>query len=277
MVMPVSRGLGGRMLIRLAESEAKGRRSSPPGRSAVDWSTAFRPAEAVASAGADSFGVLGLGAGEHTLQEVMDLYVSMDDRLAALKKGFEAFGPTWRAKDAGGFNDFINDWTALNMRYGVARAAAKSPMLAVPFANVAPAYDGLVKAFKQGGALAQVQKGDFDDLDSRLRKAGGSVDYSGMHQPTAPNLAGGLLALTRNFDPIGMIKGDIAPSGPLAPVVDPLKKLHDFWIKNEHLIVMAGLAASGLAVLGLIAGAIKALPFATKVAVARVPMLAAAA
>jgi hypothetical protein len=277
MVMPVSRGLGGRMLVRLAASEAKGRRSSPPGRSAVDWSAAFRPAEAsMRGPQGAAFGVLGLGAGEHTQQEVIDLYLSMDDRLAAMKKAFESFGPAWRAKDPGGFNDFINDWTALNMRYGAARAAAKSPALALPFANPAPAFDGLVKAFKQGGALAPVQKGDFDDLDSRLRKAGGNVDYSQVRQPTALNLAGGLLALTRNFDPIGMIKGDIAPSGPLAPVVDPMKKLHDFWIKNEHLIVMAGLAASGLAVLGLIAGAIKALPFATKVVVAKAPMLAAA-
>lgn len=227
------------------------------------------------------------------LSEIGDLVKSGDDRLTSLSTAFGNYSSTWAKKDPGGFADFLNDLTALQMRWGKAKAAAQSASsqagsiatslltggLSMGSGGQA-AYDGLVKALKQGGEGARVQKGDFDDLASRLKAAGAKYDWTPSSQPGAP-LTSSALKIVMPLDTLGMIKGDIAPQGPFAPpggTVDDLRKLHDWWITHEHVIVLAMMAIGGIIFIGTVAGLIKAVkvgtPILVKAATSKVPLLA---
>jgi hypothetical protein len=226
--------------------------------------------------GEDGFGV--------DLGEIQYLVKSGDDRINALTAAFGKASADWSIKDPGAFADFLNDLTALQMRWGTAKAAATGlgigamAGLTGGLTTGSPgqaAYDGLIKALKQGGNGAQVHKGDFDDLNQRLNKISG-FSWSPSSQPGTP-LSTSLLKLVTPLDTVGMVKGDIAPKGVFNnPEINFLRDLHDFWIKNEHMIVVGLSLVGGLMFAGAIVGLFKGAPVAAKYVAAKYLPLAAA-
>ena len=214
---------------------------------------------------------------------------SGDERLNALTAAFGKASTGWTAKDPGGYADFLNDLLALQMRWSTAKANATSLGSLLSAGVVSgltggisagssgqAAYDGLIKALKQGGEGAQVQKGDYDDLAQRLSKIA-SFSWKPSAQPGTP-LSTSLLKIVTPLDTVGMIKGDIAPQGPLAPpggTIDILHKLYKFWMEHEHEIVVGGMLIGGLMFAGAIVGLFKAAPIAMRVAATKYPLLAA--
>jgi hypothetical protein len=232
--------------------------------------------------GEDGFGV--------ELSEIQYLVKSGDERLNALTAAFGKASTGWSAKDPGGFADFLNDLTALQLRWASARtnatglaAGGLGAISGLTFglstgSSGQAAYDGLIKALKQGGEGAQPHKGDFDDLAGRLRKVT-PFDWTPSSQPGTP-LSSSLLKVLTPLDTIGMIKGDIAPQGPLAPpggTIDLLHKLYKFWMEHEHEIVVGGMLIGGLMFAGAIVGLFKGAPIAAKFVTAKYLPVAAAA
>ena len=231
--------------------------------------------------GEDGFGV--------DVGEISYLMKSGDERLNALTAAFGKASTGWTAKDPGGYADFLNDLLALQMRWSTAKANATSLGSLLSAGVVSgltggistgssgqAAYDGLIKALKQGGEGAQVQKGDYDDLAQRLSKIA-SFSWKPSAQPGTP-LSTSLLKIVTPLDTVGMIKGDIAPQGPLAPpggTIDILHKLYKFWMEHEHEIVVGGMLIGGLMFAGAIVGLFKAAPIAMRVAATKYPLLAA--
>ena len=231
--------------------------------------------------GEDGFGV--------DVGEISYLMKSGDERLNALTAAFGKASTGWTAKDPGGYADFLNDLLALQMRWSTAKANATSLGSLLSAGVVSgltggistgssgqAAYDGLIKALKQGGEGAQVQKGDYDDLAQRLSKIA-SFSWKPSAQPGTP-LSTSLLKIVTPLDTVGMIKGDIAPQGPLAPpggTIDILHKLYKFWMEHEHEIVVGGMLIGGLMFVGAIVGLFKAAPVALKIAATKYPLLAA--
>ena len=231
--------------------------------------------------GEDGFGV--------DVGEISYLMKSGDERLNALTAAFGKASTGWTAKDPGGYADFLNDLLALQMRWSTAKANATSLGSLLGAGVVSgltggistgssgqAAYDGLIKALKQGGEGAQVQKGDYDDLAQRLSKIA-SFSWKPSAQPGTP-LSTSLLKIVTPLDTVGMIKGDIAPQGPLAPpggTIDILHKLYKFWMEHEHEIVVGGMLIGGLMFVGAIVGLFKATPVALKIAATKYPLLAA--
>ena len=231
--------------------------------------------------GEDGFGV--------DVGEISYLMKSGDERLNALTAAFGKASTGWTAKDPGGYADFLNDLLALQMRWSIAKANATSLGSLLSAGVVSgltggistgssgqAAYDGLIKALKQGGEGAQVQKGDYDDLAQRLSKIA-SFSWKPSAQPGTP-LSTSLLKIVTPLDTVGMIKGDIAPQGPLAPpggTIDILHKLYKFWMEHEHEIVVGGMLIGGLMFAGAIVGLFKAAPIAMRVAATKYPLLAA--
>ena len=231
--------------------------------------------------GEDGFGV--------DVGEISYLMKSGDERLNALTAAFGKASTGWTAKDPGGYADFLNDLLALQMRWSTAKANATSLGSLLSAGVVSgltggistgssgqAAYDGLIKALKQGGEGAQVQKGDYDDLAQRLSKIA-SFSWKPSAQPGTP-LSTSLLKIVTPLDTVGMIKGDIAPQGPLAPpggTIDILHKLYKFWMEHEHEIVVGGMLIGGLMFVGAIVGLFKAAPIAMRVAATKYPLLAA--
>ena len=231
--------------------------------------------------GEDGFGV--------DVGEISYLMKSGDERLNALTAAFGKASTGWTAKDPGGYADFLNDLLALQMRWSIAKANATSLGSLLSAGVVSgltggistgssgqAAYDGLIKALKQGGEGAQVQKGDYDDLAQRLSKIA-SFSWKPSAQPGTP-LSTSLLKIVTPLDTVGMIKGDIAPQGPLAPpggTIDILHKLYKFWMEHEHEIVVGGMLIGGLMFVGAIVGLFKAAPVALKIAATKYPLLAA--
>ena len=231
--------------------------------------------------GEDGFGV--------DVGEISYLMKSGDERLNALTAAFGKASTGWTAKDPGGYADFLNDLLALQMRWSTAKANATSLGSLLSAGVVSgftggistgssgqAAYDGLIKALKQGGEGAQVQKGDYDDLAQRLNKIA-SFSWKPSAQPGTP-LSTSLLKIVTPLDTVGMIKGDIAPQGPLAPpggTIDILHKLYKFWMEHEHEIVVGGMLIGGLMFVGAIVGLFKAAPVALKIAATKYPLLAA--
>ena len=231
--------------------------------------------------GEDGFGV--------DVGEISYLMKSGDERLNALTAAFGKASTGWTAKDPGGYADFLNDLLALQMRWSTAKANATSLGSLLGAGVVSgltggistgssgqAAYDGLIKALKQGGEGAQVQKGDYDDLAQRLSKIA-SFSWKPSAQPGTP-LSTSLLKIVTPLDTVGMIKGDIAPQGPLAPpggTIDILHKLYKFWMEHEHEIVVGGMLIGGLMFAGAIVGLFKAAPIAMRVAATKYPLLAA--
>ena len=231
--------------------------------------------------GEDGFGV--------DVGEISYLMKSGDERLNALTAAFGKASTGWTAKDPGGYADFLNDLLALQMRWSTAKANATSLGSLLSAGVVSgltggistgssgqAAYDGLIKALKQGGEGAQVQKGDYDDLAQRLNKIA-SFSWKPSVQPGTP-LSTSLLKIVTPLDTVGMIKGDIAPQGPLAPpggTIDILHKLYKFWMEHEHEIVVGGMLIGGLMFAGAIVGLFKAAPIAMRVAATKYPLLAA--
>ena len=231
--------------------------------------------------GEDGFGV--------DVGEISYLMKSGDERLNALTAAFGKASTGWTAKDPGGYADFLNDLLALQMRWSIAKANATSLGSLLSAGVVSgltggistgssgqAAYDGLIKALKQGGEGAQVQKGDYDDLAQRLSKIA-SFSWKPSAQPGTP-LSTSLLKIVTPLDTVGMIKGDIAPQGPLAPpggTIDILHKLYKFWMEHEHEIVVGGMLIGGLMFVGAIVGLFKAAPIAMRVAATKYPLLAA--
>jgi len=236
----------------------------------------------------DSFGVLGLGAGEHTLSDIIELKKSGDYRLGQLGRAFGDYTGQWVVKDPGAWADFSNDWLALQGRWAAAKAAASSPSAALPFADTTTLYTGLLKALK-AAPEGTVHKGDFDDLVDRLQKAGEKVDLSQMPQPSR-SLADLVLKVP---DPISHIPsvGGAAPysmpnvSGwedkaqawlkanlPSLPTLpDPTGDFIRWWRANQHVIVLGMLVASGIAVLGVTAMFVKAVKGATPIVIKSLP------
>lgn len=231
--------------------------------------------------GEDGFGV--------DVGEISYLMKSGDERLNALTAAFGKASTGWTTKDPGGYADFLNDLLALQMRWSTAKANATSLGSLLSAGVVSgltggisagssgqAAYDGLIKALKQGGEGAQVQKGDYDDLAQRLSKIA-SFSWKPSAQPGTP-LSTSLLKIVTPLDTVGMIKGDIAPQGPLAPpggTIDILHKLYKFWMEHEHEIVVGGMLIGGLMFVGAIVGLFKAAPIAMRVAATKYPLLAA--
>lgn len=214
----------------------------------------------------DDFGVLGLGVGEHTYLEVLDRLKSGDYELSQLGNAFGAFNVPWMTKDPAAFADFANDWMSLQGRWAAAKAVAQSPSLALPFADTTSAYNGLLRALKQGAppGSAPIRKGDYDDLYQRFVKAGGHVDLSQMPQPTAPDLGRAILAATAPVDYWSMITGGEKPQGPAADLIHPLADLYAWWRRNEHTIVVLGMIAGGLTALGVLITLVKAAPIVAR-------------
>jgi hypothetical protein len=248
-----TKGLGGRLLVRLAAMEA----SRPRGVRAPGVGGGN------AAFGVDVVDVEASFEGEHSTADVADLIESGQYRIDQIGKAYVAITPTWLAKDPKGYGDFTADWTALQARWVAAKARAQtatstSSLLVgaqIPFmsgAGLDNAYNDLLRAMKQGGDGAQVQKGDLDDLDRRLRAAGGNPDYSQMPQP---HRDAGLEFLKNTA---------------WVPNPEKVEKQAEDWMawlqKNQKLVMMVGLGVVGLVFFGLLAGAVKALPAAAKVA-----------
>lgn len=226
--------------------------------------------------GEDSFGV--------EASEIQYLIKSGDERLNALTAAYGKASLGWSAKDPGAYSDFLNDLLALQMRWGTAKAAATGFGAAAltslytggltTGSSGQAAYEGLIKALKQGGEGSQIHKGDYDDLEQRLNKVSG-FSWKPSSQPGTP-LSTSLLKAVTPLDALGMVRGDIAPKGPFdTPEINFLRELHDFWMKNEHLIVVGMALVGGLMFAGAIVGVFKAAPVAFKVAATKYPLLAA--
>jgi hypothetical protein len=252
-----TKGLGGRLLVRLAAMEA----SRPRGARAPGVGGGN------AAFGVDVVDVEASFEGEHSTADVADLIKSGQYRIDQIGKAYVAITPTWLAKDPKGYGDFTADWTALQARWVAAKtkaltATSTSSMVAggmtygLVGTSVDDAWTALLKAMKQGGDGAQVQKGDLDDLDRRLTAAGGRVDYSQMPQPHPD--AG--LEFLKNTAWV--------------PNPEKVEKQAEDWMawlqKNQKLVMMVGLGVVGLVFFGLLASAVKALPVAAKVATAGV-------
>jgi hypothetical protein len=225
--------------------------------------------------------------------EITYLAHSGDERLLALANAFGAVSGSWAVKDPSGFADFLNDLTALQARWGKAKASASSLSSLAMTGGMSgltgglstgsagqSLYDGMIRALKQGGEGAQIHKGDFDDLAQRLNKfKPGSFSWTPSKQPDG-TISSAIIKAIQPYDVLGMVGGSIAPQGPLAPpggTIDLLRKLHDWWLKNEHIVVVSMLAIGGLMFVGAVFGAVKAAPVAFKVASTKYPLLAAAA
>lgn len=122
--------------------------------------------------------------GMQSIAELKDLLTEEDAKVAALKKQFDDFKPTWCQADSNACNAWEKDWNALTARYGSARAKART--LIVAETGIGDAYKpadseylGVLKAMKQAQTSTQggasISPGDFDDLSQRLSLAGATV------------------------------------------------------------------------------------------------------
>lgn len=217
---------------------------------------------AIAHVGTDTFGASSYGAGIFggvalggpSISDTIDLMKSGDYKVSQLGKAFGDFTGTWVGKDPGGWADFSNDWLALQGRWAAAKVAAKSPALALPFADIGPAYAGLLKALDS----SPIQKGDLQDLVQRIEKAGGSTNFSKMPQPKGPDLGLGILKATAPVDYLGMLTGQEVGKGPAGKEIDFLSKALAFWQEHKNEIMVVGMVVGGLMFLGVVTTAVHA-------------------
>lgn len=108
--------------------------------------------------------------------------------MAQLVAAADAQLADWYARDPDGEIDFVNDLNALRKRYQAARDMLSPRSLQFPPEVI---WNAILKALKQAWnpdtQTGPQSKGDFQELDSRLRSAGGSADYSKTPQPTVPD------------------------------------------------------------------------------------------
>src|SRR5215471_20284645 len=120
-----------------------------------------------------------------TVAELKDLVAAKDYTISQLGKARDAF--QWG--DPAAASDWDSDFTALKVRYALARAMADAAfgraalMLTTPNALIpAPLeWDAIIKAIRQNPDTQT--KGDLQDLSDRLNAAGQKVDYSNTPQP----------------------------------------------------------------------------------------------
>ena len=232
-------------------------------RSGLVWLGGVAPERSMVRHG-DTFGALGAGA---DMADLITYRKIQEYKMAQLGKAWLEFAGQWAVKDPGGAASFLPDWTALQIRYGAALAASQSPLLALPFADITSAYNGLMKALKQNAPPdgAPVVRGDYQDLVTRLEKAGGKVDLSQMPQP-GRSLSDVVYGATAPIDYVAMITGLQKPQGPGSTEIGVLADIYAFWKAHRREIVIGGMVIGGLMFFSLVAGAIKALPFAAKAA-----------
>jgi hypothetical protein len=199
--------------------------------------------------------------------DVINLIKSGDYRVAQMGKGFGEFSATWAKKDPAAFADFSNDYMGLVGRWARAKVAAKSTSAMISqalgsgltggLAGGTAAYEGLARALKQGGESAALQRGDFEDLVSRLTKAGGLIDLSQLPHDT--------------FSPAAAVQavGNALPQLPANPFAS-LEEVFKWMKDHQHELVLAGMAIGGLMLFGVVLTAIKAAPLVLKGATAGV-------
>jgi hypothetical protein len=211
------------------------------------------------------------------LDDLKQAIQASDYRIEQLGKSFGEFSATWAAKDPQGFADFLNDKTALEMRYGAAKANAKS--LATMAKSAATGGLGIGDVVAQiYAALKQhpgvVSRGDYDDLVERLAAAKGSpvgsaVDLAKMPQPFK-TVGDKVFAATAPYDPLSMLTRAQVPKGPVGEPIEDWLRVFE-WLKAHQKEVMIGAAVvGGFLVLGALAGAVKAAPIVLRTATAGV-------
>jgi hypothetical protein len=229
---------------------------------------------AIRHAVTDSFGVLGLGVGEHTIFDVLDYMKLGDYRVAALGKALASISGVWSVKDPGGYADFQNDLNGLIMRWAAAKTKAQSVSSVLGgYGDATAEYNGMVQALRQSAPPdgGPIHKGDYQDLVERISKAGGRVDEAQTPQPTAPDLGLGINRLLAPVDYAAMVRGDEAPKGPGADAIGDLHKLYLFWKAHHTEIMIAGLAVGGLMFFGIVASSLAAFKTAAPMAIKLLP------
>jgi hypothetical protein len=247
------------------------------------WGSSVRSLEA--SFGADDFGV--------EQSTILGLVKSGNEGLNAMTAAFGKASGEWVTKDPSAFADFLNDLTALQLRWASAKSALGgvggivSGAISAGTAGLYSGssgqaiYNGLYKALHQGGEGSPIHKGDFNDLAERLRKVT-TFDW----KPNAGTPGGALSTLT------GMIPGGggVIPSipgglsgiipdwmkGGLPSLPDPTGGFLKWWREHEHVIVLGITLIGGLMFAGAIVGLFKGAPIAAKVVAAKyLPVVAA--
>jgi len=209
-----------------------------------------------------------------------------DDGINAMMAAFGKASSDWAKKDPSAFADFLNDFTALQLRWSGAKSAlggAGGIISGAVSAGTAGLYsgptgqaihDGLIKALHQGGLDSPIHKGDFDDLAERLKKVT-TFDWKPVVKPgstIANMIPGGIPGV-----PSGGL-GDLVPSwakpGGLG-LPDPTGDFLKWFKENEHMIVIGMTLIGGLMFAGAIVGLFKAAPIGAKFVAAKyLPMAA---
>jgi hypothetical protein len=135
--------------------------------------------------GRADFGTVGGGLNLHTVAELSDLLRAKDQLIPDLEKQFNAFRPTWAAKDPKAVQSFQVDLTNLKSRYHLTSYEARALVAATPslVENITPAetlYANLLQALQRTSGV--VAPGDLQDLWIRYRNAK-QMDEASKGQP----------------------------------------------------------------------------------------------
>jgi hypothetical protein len=190
--------------------------------------------------------------GQQTVAELQDIMASWSYRMQQLAGSYTSFASTWQARDSAAFTDWTADYTRLQNRYNAAMSKAQAAVSSAKLNFATPnslipaqaEYDGLAKAMRQcyppdGCPIA---KGDFDDLDSRLRSAGVRPDYSAMPQPQARDVDISVYSATAPVDVIAQVRGLEAPK---LPGLGPTAKFWAWLVKHQKGVLIGSVAVAG--------------------------------
>lgn len=128
--------------------------------------------------------------GDWSIAELVDLLRAYDYNFGQLGDHYDAFKEQWAASDPQAFGAWTGDWTDLQSRYQLARAAAQR---AIDVAGYVLSADNLIDAQTEYVAVLRAYKqvdgkistGDFDDLAGRLQTASGqATNFANEPQPT---------------------------------------------------------------------------------------------
>ena len=233
------------------------------------WPGARLPARAkvrsvepvVVNGGGAEFGLTLLNA--PSIADLQNIMVNWDTRMKGLAQAYADFSPTWIARDQAAYVDWTNDWVNLQARYNAALSAAQTAVTEAKFVlapnteiDATTAYTGLAKAMRQcyppDGCPAQ--KGDWDDLDTRLRAAGKTPVYAPMVQPTVAQegLSGQLYTALAPVDVVAQVTGQ-QQGGPLPTGTgDQIAKIlawlatHKTAVEVGAIMIVGGIVISAL-------------------------------
>jgi len=131
--------------------------------------------------------------GQYTISDLKALLAAKTHDVNALSDAFKAFHAEWARKDGAALANWLTDWGAFWNRWQTALSNAKT---IIATSNVSPipasqfladgAYKSVLRALTR--TQGQIQKGDFQDLYSRLSRAGAQVDMTGAPQTSTRDL-----------------------------------------------------------------------------------------